>query len=278
MPTTAPYATLLVPTDLGAGATPAFATALRIAMSSRAEVVVVHVDANAAHADWQRVASARDLLVRWGLVAQSADAAAYEAAGARVRLVARAATDAVGVVVDEAQRANPDLLVLSTQARAGLDRWFAGSVAEAISREAARPALFLPQGRKGIVDEATGEVRLGHVLLPLPPQEKVDRALVALQALASALGVHRLHVTLLHVGGEADVDPPDLAPYATWSFATRFETGGVVEQIVSEAERHPTDLILMPTHGRDSLGDLLRGSVTERVLRGAPCPVLAIPL
>jgi nucleotide-binding universal stress UspA family protein len=34
----------------------------------------------------------------------------------------------------------------------------------------------------------------------------------------------------------------------------------------------------MPTAGRHGLVDALRGSVTERVLHEAPCPVLAIPV
>ena len=36
------------------------------------------------------------------------------------------------------------------------------------------------------------------------------------------------------------------------------------------------DLIVMSTHGRSGFSRWLMGSVTERVLRGAPCPVLAV--
>jgi nucleotide-binding universal stress UspA family protein len=37
------------------------------------------------------------------------------------------------------------------------------------------------------------------------------------------------------------------------------------------------DLIIMATEGRRGIVDALRGSVTDRVVRGAPCPVLAVP-
>ena len=37
------------------------------------------------------------------------------------------------------------------------------------------------------------------------------------------------------------------------------------------------DLIVMPTEGHQGILDMLRGSTTERVLRRAPCPVLAVP-
>lgn len=43
------------------------------------------------------------------------------------------------------------------------------------------------------------------------------------------------------------------------------------------AEARPTDLIVMGTHGRNSLGTFVLGSVTMRVLHEARCPVLAIP-
>jgi nucleotide-binding universal stress UspA family protein len=33
----------------------------------------------------------------------------------------------------------------------------------------------------------------------------------------------------------------------------------------------------MATEGRQGFVDAVRGSVTERVVRGAPCPVLAVP-
>jgi nucleotide-binding universal stress UspA family protein len=33
----------------------------------------------------------------------------------------------------------------------------------------------------------------------------------------------------------------------------------------------------MPTEGRHGVVDAMRGNVTERVVRGAPCPVLAVP-
>jgi len=38
------------------------------------------------------------------------------------------------------------------------------------------------------------------------------------------------------------------------------------------------DLIAMGTQGHDSLMDTLRGSTTERVMRRAACPLLAVPV
>lgn len=48
------------------------------------------------------------------------------------------------------------------------------------------------------------------------------------------------------------------------------------EGICHYAEKEDTDLIVLSTHGRTGLAHLLIGSVTERVLRFAPCPVLTV--
>ena len=47
-------------------------------------------------------------------------------------------------------------------------------------------------------------------------------------------------------------------------------------EIINEAERMKTDLIIMGTHGRTGLSHMLLGSVAEKVLRLAPCPVTVV--
>jgi nucleotide-binding universal stress UspA family protein len=54
------------------------------------------------------------------------------------------------------------------------------------------------------------------------------------------------------------------------------QVGTPTESILSLAERQAIDLIVMGTHGRRGLDRLTMGSVTERVLRKAHCPVLAV--
>jgi universal stress protein A len=51
--------------------------------------------------------------------------------------------------------------------------------------------------------------------------------------------------------------------------------GSPLRKIVEAAAKH-VDLIVMATHGRTGLSHLLIGSVAERVVRTAPCPVLTI--
>lgn len=46
--------------------------------------------------------------------------------------------------------------------------------------------------------------------------------------------------------------------------------------IISHAEKENVDLIAISTHGRTGLAHLLIGSVAERIVRHAPCPVLTL--
>jgi nucleotide-binding universal stress UspA family protein len=53
--------------------------------------------------------------------------------------------------------------------------------------------------------------------------------------------------------------------------------GGAATTIVDTAARLRTDLIVLATHGHSGFSHLLLGSVAERVVRSAACPVLTVP-
>jgi len=55
------------------------------------------------------------------------------------------------------------------------------------------------------------------------------------------------------------------------------ERGGAADCILEFVDSEKMDLIVMGTHGKRGLDRLVVGSVTEKVLRKAHCPVLAIP-
>lgn len=56
----------------------------------------------------------------------------------------------------------------------------------------------------------------------------------------------------------------------------RVLTGIPSEEIVRAAQELAADLIIMGTHGRAGMSHLLLGSVAEKVVRRAPCPVLTV--
>ena len=69
-----------------------------------------------------------------------------------------------------------------------------------------------------------------------------------------------------------------LLPEQVLKLTTRFlvHEGHPSEVIVETARELGVDLIVMGTHGRTGMVRLLMGSVAEKVLRLAPCPVLTI--
>jgi nucleotide-binding universal stress UspA family protein len=69
--------------------------------------------------------------------------------------------------------------------------------------------------------------------------------------------------------GREDRNSPTTKGVVITSSATAF---GVVDY----AKEHDIDLIVMGTHGRGPLAHMVMGSVAERVVRTAPCPVLTV--
>lgn len=60
------------------------------------------------------------------------------------------------------------------------------------------------------------------------------------------------------------------------SVVTSVRTGAPFVEIIDYVRENGIDLIVMGTHGRGGLEHILIGSVAEKVVRKAPCPVLTI--
>jgi nucleotide-binding universal stress UspA family protein len=69
----------------------------------------------------------------------------------------------------------------------------------------------------------------------------------------------------------------DLVKAAGLPCETRMLEGATSEEIVREARDGAADLIVVGTHGRRGLAHMMLGSVAERVVRHASCPVLTVP-
>jgi universal stress protein A len=61
------------------------------------------------------------------------------------------------------------------------------------------------------------------------------------------------------------------------AFAHRLISGDPVSAIIAEATKPGYDLLVVGTHGRTGVTKLLLGSVTEKLIRLSPIPVLTVP-
>jgi len=58
---------------------------------------------------------------------------------------------------------------------------------------------------------------------------------------------------------------------------TKIIEGTATTDIIQRAQRIGADLVVVGTHGRTGLAHIVLGSVAERVVRRASCPVLTVP-
>ncbi|MBI2216878.1 MAG: universal stress protein [Candidatus Rokubacteria bacterium] len=89
--------------------------------------------------------------------------------------------------------------------------------------------------------------------------------------------VHLLHVASSEEGNLAPLLAGLADTFTPTATVVRTIPGGVpAREIVKYARDHAIDLIIMGTHGRTGMSRALLGSVAERVVRTAPCPVLTV--
>jgi nucleotide-binding universal stress UspA family protein len=265
------------PTDFSEASAEAFAHALRIALTAKCGLTIVHVARDGDEPDWSEFPHVRTALTGWGLIKAGESPQAVTAKlGVKIAKVGLAPQSTVGGILDFLEAHPSDLIVLATQAREGVARWLRGSVAEALARLAKIPTLFVPADMRGFVDQARGEVHLKRVLIPVSQEPKPAAAIGAIMSFAHMLGGFDVEGRLLHIGR----NPPQVERHASphHPLPVAMRRGDVVETIIDEANDWQPDLIGMPTAGHHGFLDALRGSTTERVVRQAPCPVLAVPV
>ncbi|MDG2307114.1 MAG: universal stress protein [Candidatus Binatia bacterium] len=198
-------------------------------------------------------------------------------------------------ILEEAARADVDLVVVGARGTTALERLLLGSVAARVVRDAACPVLAIPL-------EQVGAHRPIHRLLV--PTDFSDDAESAVHAAKEILGpvADTKKVTLLHVwtipAGAGIAWPaagiePDLTAFvgaarrqlekaaeplraAGYDVETIEREGEPAHVIDEQARSQGADLIAMGTHGHSGLKRLFFGSVAERVLPAAPCPVLTV--
>jgi nucleotide-binding universal stress UspA family protein len=266
---------VLFPTDHSSSAEHAYTCAVRLAAGVGAELHVLHVVLP--DIDEQRIT---------GEEAPSAGGSEGLVVHHRTRIGESPAEEIVAYCEDE----DIDVVVLGTLGRTGLRRLLLGSVAERVVREAPCPVLTVPLRSPG--------QSVARILAA------VDLSEFSLSTLAHARDfaeLHGAHLDVLHVLQEVIIPSaygPELAPMVTpeleaqsrraldqlvsdvgsgdVSIEAHVSIGYPATEILRFADEYGVDLIVMATHGLTGLEHFLIGSVTEKVVRKAPCPVFTV--
>ncbi len=181
-----------------------------------------------------------------------------------------------------------DLVVMSSHGQSGLGRWLLGSTTTRVIQGCRCPVLVV--GGKAL--EAECDFR--RIMIPLDGSEACLKALPVAQQVAAE---HEAEVILFRALITSDLDH-SLPTMAAAHEAEKAMAEEYLEQarqsvelekvrclafgaspaqgIVEAVETEEVDLLVMTTHGRSGLVRFLCGSVTERVLQTAPCPVLVV--
>jgi nucleotide-binding universal stress UspA family protein len=261
------------PSDFSAASELAFAHALAIALLRKCDLSILHAGHGNVN-DWSQFPPVRKTLERWQVLDPgSPRSAVFEKLSVRIKKVS-ARGNPVRASLDYIDKEKPDLVVLATRGQRGLPLWLKPSVAQAIAHRTDAMTLFVPRGCRGIVS-VDGVIHLRRILLPVDREPDAQEAVIRAVRTAEALGDDVVEVVTLHAqGGDFPRFERPASQSCVWKEARR--EGDVAAAILSMAQEG-VDLIIMATEGRRGIVDALRGSVTDRVVRGAPCPVLAVP-
>ena len=261
------------PSDFSKASELAFAHALAIALLRKCDLSILHAGRDNV-GDWSKFPSVRKTLERWQVLDPgSPRSAVFEKLSVRIKKVSTRGNP-VRASLDHIDRQHPDLVVLATRGRHGLPLWLKPSMARAIARRTDAMTLFVPRGCRGIVS-IDGIIHLRRILLPVDREPDPQEAVIRAVRIAEAFGDDVVEVVTLHVN---DGDFPRCERPASQSCVWKeARSEGDVAAAILNAAQEEVDLIIMATEGRRGIVDALRGSVTDRVVRGAPCPVLAVP-
>jgi nucleotide-binding universal stress UspA family protein len=286
--------TILVPHDFSPTSDAALRRAVTLAKAAKGRIHVLHAYAWPVRGvlpyDMTIPAGVADA-IRAGIEEKLAELrAGVEREGVSATAEASAET-AVEAVVGAAEKLGAGLIVMGTRGLTGIKHVVLGSVAERTVRLAPCPVLSVKE------DDAGGPAR--RILAATDFSPTGEHACAVAASLAKQLGAE------LHVAHAFDIPLTVVTPYEVTipdglirdsRAAARKKLDATVAVLKSdgvEAKTHLTevpaapaiadlareiaaDLVVIGTRGHTGLKHVLLGSVAERTLRLAPCPVLTV--
>jgi nucleotide-binding universal stress UspA family protein len=286
---------IVVPTDFSDTADSALRVAGQLADWYAAGLDVVNVvDATVyAYAGYPFASLSRELMTGAEAALQKVKVSAGKGTVNRYLLSGSPAAE----IVRHVKQHNADLIVIGTHGHGAVARFFLGSVADRVVHEARCPVIVIkaPKEKPKHLKKMTKPFT--RILFPTDFSETAGRALKQAISMTEDLDAELfvLHVVddsliSTHVEEERKIILDELRKHALKQMQDQlpaellenFETIGAVKrgepgkQISSYAETHGCDLIVLGTHGRTGVERALIGSIADKVVRLAKCPVMLV--
>lgn len=197
------------------------------------------------------------------------------------------------LLVRRVLKTEPALVIMSTHGRGGFSRVWLGSVADGVARQSPTPVLLVKPPLS--VPNFAAPFRAARVLIPLDgtvaSEEILDQALAVfgvvgveytLLRVISPLAAPNVHYPTVTSTRRAEMDPDallhaeaerirDLGAVVTEKLVVRDSPATAIVTVADEIE---ASVIAMTTHARRGVSRFVMGSVADKVLRTAPCPVM----
>lgn len=277
-----PFPKILVCTDGSPDSEGAITAALHLAKTTGSTVFVLEVLFYLAGYEMQApdtlappVVNLELMRVQEKAAAERLEAWKAEAAKEGVSLEPRIRTSpsAYDGILEEAEELRPDLIIMGRHGYTGLTRLLMGSVTARVIGHSPVNVLVVPQG-----------VPLGFERLLIASDGSPDSEAAWAEALALAGAMGSALIGVAVAATERDIPTATAAVRNLEAAAgkqgipvdTMIPTGRPEEGIVKAAAFKGASLIIVGSHGRTGLKRLLMGSVAERVIGLAACPVLVV--
>jgi nucleotide-binding universal stress UspA family protein len=182
----------------------------------------------------------------------------------------------VDAILREAERLQPDIIVMGTHGQSGVNRLMMGSVAERLIRSSRIPVLTV----RGDAPPSTGPVPIGSILCPVNDTSFARKALHYAVRMAHCFGAK---LTVMHVEEPSGVRaisalgawiPAHLRDQAEITELSR--QGEAAREVIAAASELKADMLVLGAHHQRFLDSSTLGATTVRILRHAPCAVLAV--